>query len=388
MSGLTIRAIIFLVGLGFFLIPLLLISQRDSLGLLFSSWGVGLILIVGSFWMGSWKIYQCAYSIPDRIKLVGHIKDDSNPRPNHYLVILYRENEELARDITRIGKFDVDKKDKQNDGYFELEIANEYQVNRCSMPIDFKQDSVGHNWLSFGKKSTYLWHNFADIEAGASVPMKIEDRKKKYTLVVLPGNMDNYPKEISNTTYLDQNGKVTINIPITTYTGDGNSQSEVVTGYFVHANPSSNSAVLGIRDAWVIDGTVSIITGTSIGDDDIIDIDNCAGSAPINIQKIKSLTYVHEVKFQTNANSNYDLGIVALKAGPSLGFTQGQIDTKEATINIDVPVRAHKKYKIVWQELWKTGLISIDLGQQIIQIPFRAKAEMNWYPQSFDVACP
>ena len=387
MSGLTIRVIIFLIGLGFFLIPILLISRRESLGALFASWGVGIIVIAVAIWMGSWKMYQCAYTIPDQIKFVGHINDPSNPRPNRYLVILYLEDEEIARDTTRNGKFDVDKQDQQNDGYFELEAPNDFKLTRCSMPIDFKQDRAGGKWWSLGKKTTYLWHNFTDMEAGTSTPIKIEERKKKYTLVVLSGNKEKYPAEISNPTYLDKNGKVTINLPIKTYTND-NSQPEVATGFFVHTNPPANSMEFGVRDAWAIDGTIFIVAGTTIADDDIIDIDNCAGTAPIQKKEIKRFTYVHEVKFQTNANLNYDLGAVALKAGPSLGFTQGQIDTKEAMINIDVPTRAHKKYKIVWQELWKTGLISIDLGQQNVQLPFKALAEMNWYPQSFDVACP
>jgi len=390
MAGLIIRAFIILVGVGLFLIPILLSNQRDSPGCLLSSWAAALILVLVALWMGSWKTFQCRYTVPSQIKLVGHIKDDSTPRPNHYPVMVYLGEEEIAKDVTRKGKFDADKKDKENDGYFELVINNDYQLTRCSLPIDFQQGRDGFDVLSFGQKSTYLWHNFSELEAGTPVPIKIEEPQKTYTLVVLPRNIDDFPKELAaNPTYLDQNGKVTINVPIKIYP-EGNPQAENITEFFAHNNPASNSPVVEfeVRDAWVIDGSVIQVSGTTIADEEIIDIDNCTGATPVQTKYKRSSTYIHEVKFQSNAIPNYDLGIVALKASPSLGFTQGQIDTKEAIIDIDVPVRVHRKYKIFWQELWKTGQIQIDLGQQVIQLPFRARAEMNWYPQSFDVACP
>jgi hypothetical protein len=390
MSGFTIRIVILLVGFVLVCVPTILERQRYSPVLFIAFLGPGLILIIVSLWMASWRIYQCAFTIPDQIKIVGHIRDDSNSRPNNYLVLFYLENDEIARNLTRMGKFEVDSHDQQNDGYFELTVPNEYQLNLCSMPIGFRQNSFGHAILGFGRKTTYVWRNFADVEVGKYIPINIDERKKKYTLVVLPSRMDNLPKEISDyPTYLDPGGNVAINVPLKTYTVAGNSEIETTTNDFVRVYQRGSKPVgFEVRDAWVEDGNTkeSIVSG--MADNRIIDINNCAGPLPIKTQRTMSISYAHEVNFRTDANPNYDLGIVALKASASLGFTQGQIEIEKTVIDIDVPAGAHKKYKVIWQELWKEGVISIDLGQERVQLPFRAKNGL--YPDvwSFAVDCP
>jgi hypothetical protein len=228
------------------------------------------------------------------------------------------------------------------------------------------------------------------MEAGKYMPINIKERNKKYTVVVLPSSTGDVPREVSeNPTYLDPNGKVKINVPPETYTVAGNSPIEVTTNGFVDVYQGDPNLIgLKVRDAWVESGSTSEIRGSGRPDNRIIDMDNCTSPLPIHTRKTMSISYMHDVNFQTNVNPIYDLGIVALKASTSLGFTQGQIEIEEAVIDIDVPAGAHKRYMTVWQEVWETGIMSIDLGQERVQLPFRARKGMDGHQETFEVGCP
>lgn len=398
MPEFSVQYLILLVGLCLLLLLLVIsfLLKRDlrSCGLFLL--GTGLIIIVG-YVLDFGRLYQCAFTTPDQVRVGGHVNEYPNSPANNYLVILYREDEEAARFVTGNGRFAADRKDEQRDGLFELTVANESQLTRCSMLKDFKQDSNGLDFLWLGNKTIYLWHNFGDIEAGTYQFLnKEEPQKKRYTLVVLPNNVDLFPQEIKDySTYLDQNREVAINIPIMTYTLVGNQPAEYKTEYYIHAGRLSNSppgssppGERKVRDAWVEDGGTYETTSINLVDPPIIDRDNCMGSLPQIDSVPVSLIYIHEVQFQGNTNFGFDLGLAALKAAPSLGFTQGQMDTIVAQVSVDTPAGTHKKYKVFWQEVWRKGSLAVDFGQQINRVPFRARVGMDWSVQTLHVDCP
>jgi hypothetical protein len=384
MSGLML----FLLGLLILVVLLVLLGYRRFAGSGCVPLLAGIFLLAGIS-IGGWELYQCEFNSPDQIKLAGHITDVSNPRPNNYLVILYLETEEIARDMTRLGQFDPDRKDAQNDGYFELTFPNEYELTRCEMPMKFRLSPLGNGLPAF------LWFRFEDLEAGATRPILIEERSKKYTLVVLPESVDHLPAEIANRTYLDRNGKVTINVPIKTYWTSGPSLHEISTAYTVHPEPAMKLLQGGlapftadVRNAWVVDGPPREIAGPTNADEYPLDINNCTGSTPIRMQVIKRLTFVHEVEFEAHASLNFDLGQAALIAGPSLGFSHGQIGVEEIPIAVDVPAGAHTIYMVYWHDLWKTGAINMAVGQGVDVVPFRARMGIQADVQPYPVHCP
>ena len=390
MSGLI------LCSLGILILAVLLffslrsrISQRGCVPLL------GGIFLLVAVWIGGLELYRCAFNIPDQIILAGHITDESNPRPNNYLVILYHETEEIARDTTRLGRFDLERNDAQNDGYFELTFPNEYELSRCEMPLRFWQSSSGYDLPGLGMQPASLWHHFEDLEAGETLLIPIEARDKKYTLVVLPESIDHFPAEIANRTYLDRNGNVTINVPIKTYWTSGPSLYENTTAYTVHPEPATKFLQGGlapspadVRNAWVVDGSPREIAGPTYADEYPLDINNCTGPTPIRMRVTKRLTFVHEVEFEAHASLNFDLGKAALIAGPSLGFSHGQIGVVEIPIEVDVPERAHTIYMVYWHDLWKTGAINMAVGQGVEVVPFRARMSIHVDVQPYPVHCP
>jgi hypothetical protein len=391
MEGFAIRTILFLVGLVFLLVILSIGIRQRSTGWILAA-SAGLILIIGSIWMGSWKTYQCRYTTPDQITVVGHVRDKTNSYLNDYLVILYRENEEMGRVLTYKGRFSGDKKDKENNGYFEFDIPNTDQFNRCSMAVDFSQYSSGHDFLWIENKTTYLWHNFDEIQADIYLPIEISGQKTKYTLEVLPSGKANLPPQIFQyPTYLNQNGKVTINALINAYTSEGTSAALNPTNFYAHTSQHPGLTMGGreVRNAWVeANITTPDYAGPDIADNDVIDIDNCKGLSPIKKQQTKTLAFMREVQFRTGATQNYDLGLVALKASPSLGFTQGEVIPNEATVNIDVPAGAHKVYKITWHVYWKPGIIRVDSGQLTDEMPFRSSYIKYSDVWTENVSCP
>jgi hypothetical protein len=356
---------------------------------------LGGIFLLVAIWIGGWELYQCAFNVPGQIKLAGHITDESNPRPNNYLVILYHETEEIARDATRLGKFDLDRNDAQNDGYFELTVPNEYELTRCELPMKFWQSSSGYDLPALGMEPASLWHHFEGLKADTTLSIPIEARSKKYTLVVLPESVDHFPAEIANRTYLDQNGKVTINLPVKTYWTSGPSLHENTTAYTVHPEPAMNflqggpaSSTADVRNAWVVDGPPMEIAGPTFADEYPIDINNCTGSTPVQMPLTRRLTFVHEVEFEAHASLNFDLGQAALIAGPSLGFSHGQIGVVEIPIDVDVPAGAHTIYMVYWHDLWKTGSINMAVGDGVNVVPFRARMGIQADVQPYPVHCP
>lgn len=386
MSGLI------LCSLGILILAVLLffplrsrVSQRGCVPI------VAVIILVAAIGIGGWELYRCEYYVPGLIRMAGHISDATNPRPNNYLVILYREGEEIARATTGLGQFDLDRQDAQNDGYFELIFPNEYHLTRCEMPGKFRLGPPTNGMPAS------LWYRFKDLEAGDVEQLDIRDRGKRYTLVVLSESSDHFPPELAYRTYLDPNGNVTLNLPIKTYRMDGLYLYENTTVYTVHPEPAMNFLQGGlststypadVRNAWVIDGTPRDIAGPSYADEFPLDINNCAGTSPVQKRVIKRLTFIHEVEFDDYARLNYDLAQAALKAGPTIGFSHGQIGVKEVPIDVDVPAGAHIIYMVYWHDLWKTGSINMAVGQGVDVVPFRARMGIHANVQPYPVHCP
>ena len=380
---------IILLLIGIFLILLfLVIGKRRSSFPWIIALPLGLVLILLFFWMPRWKIYQCRFTTPDQINVYGHVKGDSNSYINGYMVLLYEGNVETANNITHRGSFARNKKDKEDDGYFEFEIPNMEQFNRCSLAGDFKQ---------VNSRPSYLWQDFNGLRPGANFRITLDERKKKYTLVVLPRSAGDYPNLINiYHTYLDPAGNPAINIPLKTYTMYGDLAAETETGYYVAAHPLSTAAqgvlfpvLMEVRDAWVEDDNAIPITPKidprAVGEE-IIDIDNCAGSSPIDKTETRTRLFLHEVQFE--GTPSYDLSQVAIKAAPSLGFVQGKIDTASATISLQVPAWTHMKYKIIWHDRWKPGNMIVDSGPANKPLPIRARIGLSWNLETYRVDCP
>ena len=390
------RTILFLAGLIFLLVILIQGIRRGSTRrMLASSIGLGLVILAVT--MGNWKIYQCRFTVPNEIDVVGHVKGNSGSYLNGYRVLLYEDNVEIANTLTQKGRFAGYKKDKENDGFFLFKIPNAHQFTRCSVADGFKQASTGRNILWFRNKSTYLWQDFNSLRPGTSLPISLDSQKPKYTLIVLPRGAGDYPNEINAYhTYLDPTGNPAINIPIKTYTMYGDSAAEIETGYYVEAHPLSNPTpgilfplMMEVQEAWVEDDSASPITpkvDPRVIGEEILDMDNCTGSSPSYETKTISKVYVHEVQFE--GAPSYDLAQAAIKAAPSLGFVQGKIDTAQATISMSAPAWKHMKYKIVWHDLWKPGRMRIDSGATNNSLPIRARIGLWWVLEIFPVDCP
>jgi hypothetical protein len=358
---------------------------------------VSLVLIVVSSLLDRSEYYQCHYLIPERMMIAGHVKDKHmDSYVNDYIVLLFRDNTQIAKKTTTHGRFAGDRADKENDGYFEFEIENTDHLSRCSMEDNFQQTGSGPNLLWSGSFKPYLWRNLTELGAGAAFHLTKNGQEHKYTLVVSPGSVATYPKEINfYPAYLDPDDKVAINLPIKTYTLPGNQTRE--TGFFVQDYPVANT-ILGlsqaipfkVRDAWVTSDKPIETTGSDVYDDVPIDIDNCLNPSPQTITRPKSITFIQEVQFQERPDLlNYDLALVALKAAPSLGFTHGRLVTEEIPIHINVPAQAHMKYQVFWREQWKEGIILADQGNASpVPFPYRARTYMQAYTMPYQVACP
>lgn len=384
----AVRTLLFLAGLVFLLVVLSQGIRRRSTNRILAS-TAGLILVIGTVWIGYWKYYQCVFSVPERIRIVGHVKDKSNAYLNDYVVLLFRDNVEVAEYRTVTGKFSGDKSDKENKGYFEFDLPNTDRLTRCSMRANFNQGSPGRKFWQLRDRTIYLWHNFSEIEPGTQLPITMEDKKKKYVLEVLPSSQDNLPREISlYPTFLDQNGKAAISAPIVIYTMQGGLPVESNTNYFVPAGKGPEG--VEVQNAWVIaDSNGSFDDrGTPIMDHNSVDINNCTGTSAITIPIRKSFSFMREVQFETPGDPGYDLGMVAFRANPSLGFTNGQIVTEERIVDVDVHPGEHKVYKLIWMEVWETGAIEIDLGDRIKTLPYRASNTVFERQESHDVDCP
>jgi hypothetical protein len=394
MSQMYVQIFILLIGLFlilFIVVSSLILNKQPSIrSCLLSILAIGLIVITG-FFLDLEKLYQCALKAPDQIRIAGYIKGNS---PNGYLVFLYKDIEEIDRFVTLNGRLDSEQEPR--DGYFELTATNEFKLTRCSMLMDFEQSRVGYNFLSLQGKTTYLWRHFTELEPGVYQPLNDDEPRKMYSLVVSRHHVDSYPGEVElYSTYLDKDRAVAINVPVKTYSMTGNSPVETMTGYFIHSGRlaetprwTSFSMAREVRDAWVVDINPVLSESLNNAEPPIIDRDNCLGLLPPTDIVPVSLMYTKEVQFQENTRLDFDLGTAASKLAPSLGFTQGQLYTVVADVPIDVPAGTHRKYKLFWRDMWSTGLVIVDFGQENIQLPFRARVGMTWSIEKYDVDCP
>jgi hypothetical protein len=395
--GEAIQVFICVAGLLLVVLDIILLKSKARVRWSVSVVVAVLLLVTGSFLIGRLRSFQCAYTVPDQIKVAGHVKGNSGTYLNNYLVLLYRGNDEVDRATTIKGKFNDDRNDKENDGYFELEIPNTDLLTRCSMIKNFRQDSSAYSFLSPVNHTTYLWHNFTDLGTGVSLRINKSEGKKIYTLVVLSDSLDDFPEEIKHyPTYLDQTGRIVINVPIKLYRLMGDSAVEMPTEYFVKDSSTMNilqgvsdPAEGDVQDAWVMEDSTHESLSPAIADDEIIDINNCGQTSSRNETIKARIIYYHEVQFMEDGNSlSNDLGTIALRATDSLGFTQGQIDTKEAAENVDVPAGARMKYIYFWQEQWNNGKIVTNVDQNMIPLYFRVRNDMHGYFTSYPVDCP
>jgi hypothetical protein len=392
MPQLDVRFISLIVGLLLLLVVTLVIlnKTRDFRSCLLPFLVLGLIWAIGSA-LGLERPFQCGFKAPDQIRLAGHLRGNS---PNDYLVLLYKGDQEIDRFVTRKGQ--LESEDQARDGYFELMADNEFELNRCSMAMDFEQDRAGFDLLWMQNKTTYLSHDFTDLGAGAVQPLNDGGPNRTYTLVISADRVSTLPKElVQYSTYRDRAGNLAINVPIKTYRLEGNATVESPTGFYTHSGRLQDTpqwpvfdVVRDVKDAWVVDSNPFLAERRSPLEPYIFDRDNCTGEQPMTDPETVSLVYLKEVQFQENTDLNFNLAVAASQANRSLGFTQGQMGTVTASVPVYVPPKTYRKYKFFWHDVWSTGTMVIDFGLTNIRVPYRARTGMSWDVESYDVDCP
>lgn len=398
MSQLLISFIILLVGL-FFLALLVFLTftfnrNRDLKGCLVPLLFIVLLAAAIFVVLDPEKLVECAFSPPEQIRLAGHISPKNNSSGNDFLVLLYKGDEEIDRDITRSGRLPSEEEDRE--GYFQLTAPNEVGLTRCSAAVEFEQDRSGFDMLWMHNKTTYLWGDFSGLEPGASRALNNNEPRKTYRLVVLPQRVGRYPHEIRlYETFRDPGGNVAINVPVQTYRMVGTTAVPSMTGFFARVGQLTDTPQWptfptpeNVRDAWVVDSNPEVSQLPSSYESRIIDRDNCAGNLPAEGNEPIDLAYFKEVQFEAANGLIFHPGAAALKAEHSLGFSQGQMATVTAEVPLYAPPGVFRKYKLFWYDTWARGTMLIDFGLSNARIPFRARTGMTWTLESYDVACP
>ena len=196
---------------------------------------------------------------------------------NDYVAIVYKDGEEVGRDVSKLGEFPESGQGK-HDGLFVVKVDNDYDLTAVDLvppqPDMVFQDGRG----VVGVKYIYAWVNNAP--PGYSVNVSAPSKRIIYTLIVIPQPLSELPDEF-------QKGPTTLsaNNSIIAFAADG-TPSELSLNAPISSQPvvdpppgsggvSWTRAVTGFYgsrwDAWrqYVDGQVIGITWEEFKDESL-----------------------------------------------------------------------------------------------------------------------
>jgi hypothetical protein len=114
---------------------------------------------------------------------------------NDYVAIVYKDGEEVGRDISQLDEF-LESGEGKNDGVFFVEIQNAYDLTAVdlipSTPELAFQDALG----VVGVKYIYTW--LGEVPPGHRFNVAVPSKRIGYSLIVVPTPVNELPPEFLN----------------------------------------------------------------------------------------------------------------------------------------------------------------------------------------------
>jgi hypothetical protein len=297
------------------------------------------------------------------ISFTGRVMNSDEIWVNNRLVLIYLENEEMGRNISALGKSNINGDSLVTDGFFKIEIPNTYKITT----------------EQFSENETDLLRNdlqtlkivFGDVSEGFSQSFFVPSRKLTYTIKILEGDINALPPEIlqSGSTRLSADGQIVVVLPNspTGETGQGGNYIENID--------------YGTRTEFVETNKLTI------------PINNCAGSMEVSQMYSQTQTFVHQYTAEVGVNLGVEIPMVAwLSLVPELqasyGYENGQIDTQTVEYNMAAAPGTNIIYTVTWNEVWESGTANVSNGSDAILVPFRAKTNLIYDIASEKRNCP
>ncbi|MCP4425448.1 MAG: hypothetical protein GY803_13225 [Chloroflexi bacterium] len=111
---------------------------------------------------------------------------------NDYVAIVYKNNEEIGRDVSKLEEFPESGEGK-HDGLFFIKIQNEYSLTAVDLiPLHSNitfQDGSG----VVGVRYIYTWTG--EVQPGHRISVSVPSKRIEYTLVVIPMPLSELPAE-------------------------------------------------------------------------------------------------------------------------------------------------------------------------------------------------
>ncbi len=148
--------------------------------------------LIGAATRISSEIDEALVNAP-QLALAGKVTSpDGNRWLNDYVAIVYKDGEEVGRDVSKLGEFPESGQGK-HDGLFFIQFQNAYDLTAVDLlppsPDITFQDAPG----VVGVKYIYSW--LGDVQPGHRVNVSVPAKRIIYSLVVIPIPLAELPAE-------------------------------------------------------------------------------------------------------------------------------------------------------------------------------------------------
>lgn len=167
----------------------------------------------------------------DDLVFAGQIEDENGRWLNNYVVVLFKNGEEISRTSSRLLDSPLSSVGPM-DGVFELKIFNEYKLNQQHgfyFPTDSPVEVKAVNGI-VGTRYIGTW--FDNLTPGSLRVIEVPEKQLVYSLVVLPNPLDELPES-----HHRGNVKLEGSRLVTNVTDDGEEAEDQATQVTVTAVP-------------------------------------------------------------------------------------------------------------------------------------------------------
>ncbi len=114
---------------------------------------------------------------------------------NDYVAIVYKDSEEVGRDVSKLGEFPESGEGK-HDGLFFIKVKNAYDLTAVDLIPPQPDMTFQEGEGVLGVKYIYTW--LGDVQPGHYVTIPVPVKRIAYTLVIIPVPLSDLPDEFQN----------------------------------------------------------------------------------------------------------------------------------------------------------------------------------------------
>ncbi len=145
------------------------------------------------------------------VVFTGQVEDENGRWLNGYVVVLFQDDVEVARSVTRLLDAPLSGKGPM-DGVFELRVRNDYKLVGTHQFYDYDNNIIPMETMPGMLGNKYIGTWFSDLNPSDMRLVGIQDKQLEYIIVVLNYTQETLPENYKNGRLLLNNGVLTATV--------------------------------------------------------------------------------------------------------------------------------------------------------------------------------